>query len=34
MTLMRLDPFRELDRWTEQDLGGTRSPATTDTARP
>ena len=25
MTLMRFDPFRELDRWTEQALAGTRS---------
>ncbi len=25
MTLMRFDPFRELDRWTEQALGGARS---------
>ena len=25
MTLMRFDPFRELDRWTEQALPGTRS---------
>ena len=25
MTLMRFDPFRELDRWTEQALAGTRN---------
>ncbi|MFC3897153.1 hypothetical protein ACFOWZ_37235 [Lentzea rhizosphaerae] len=25
MTLMRFDPFRELDRFTEQVLGGTRT---------
>lgn len=24
MTLMRFDPFRELDRWTEQAMAGTR----------
>jgi HSP20 family protein len=25
MTLMRFDPFRELDRWTEQAMAGSRS---------
>ena len=25
MTLMRFDPFRDLDRWTEQAMAGTRS---------
>jgi HSP20 family protein len=25
MTLMRFDPFRELDRWTEQAMAGARS---------
>ncbi|RPF28546.1 Hsp20/alpha crystallin family protein [Georgenia muralis] len=25
MTLMRFDPFRELDRWTEQALAGSRN---------
>lgn len=25
MTLMRFDPFRELDRWTEQAMSGTRT---------
>ena len=25
MALMRFDPFRELDRWTEQALAGTRN---------